>query len=124
MSLMNYAMTKLVRVTRQSTQGTYVDGYWSGGKEKTFEIRASVQPITGRELEMLPGGDMEKEAIKLYFNEISFSGAEKCLLVGDRVEVSGKKYVVQSVQDWGSYMTLTHWKAMATLDGQGGGKVT
>ena len=51
-------------VTR--TDGSYVDGVWTPGVASTFAIEGSIQPMSGRELLLLPEGQRSRGAWTLY----------------------------------------------------------
>jgi hypothetical protein len=73
----------------------YVDGKPVKGEPTTFEIKANVQPLNGRELLIVPEGDRFKDQLYLYTSER--------LLVNDRVYRKGFSYQVQVIEEWGSF---------------------
>ena len=110
MSLLNNDSFTVERVDRST--GSWSKGQRVEGTSSTFTARGSVQPITGRELQLVPELDREKENIKIY--------TETELIDKDVVtRANGLKYQVQAVSDWTPY-GIPHYKARATLlDDQG-----
>jgi hypothetical protein len=53
-------------VTRAANAGTYVDGVFVPGSTSTLSIAASVQPVSGRELQRLPEGLRTRELLSLF----------------------------------------------------------
>lgn len=53
-----------IKVIRPS--GSYVAGRWEEGNPGAFTIEASVQPLSGKEMEALPEGRRGKAAFRLY----------------------------------------------------------
>ena len=49
--------------------GAYVRGVWTQGAPAAVTIQASVQPVTGRELEALPEGLRTKGVVKVYSDD-------------------------------------------------------
>jgi hypothetical protein len=82
-------------VTRPS--GSYVAGRWVEGAAETFEIAASIQPATPKELQRLPEGDRVKAVIAIWTTtELRVGeGAQ-----ADRVSYGGGTYEVQAVERW------------------------
>lgn len=68
----------------------------------TFEIIASLQPMTGRELDRLPEGLRNKGASACYSNTPLLSAIPSQNTVPDRIEdpVSGEIWQVEKVDDW------------------------
>ena len=102
-----YIITKgeCAKVCRKA-KGAYVDGFYSDGKSCEFDIVASIQPLTGREILQVPEGDRLRE----HFNIFS----EFKMQVNDVMIKDSLKYEVQKVEDWNEYT-----KSIAVLnDGQ------
>jgi len=92
--------------------GTYNKGVWTHGfLQRTIRVKASVQPITGRDLMTLPEGEITKVRFKAYFEEpveLTFT---------DIIKYEDKMYKVISDNDWGDAPFLEHVKVyLALLD--------
>lgn len=48
------------------TAGVYTDGVWVQGAATVTTVDASIQPLTGKDLEMLPEGWSTSTAMKVY----------------------------------------------------------
>lgn len=111
-----------VQVARQATAGAYVDGLWVDGSPQALTIKASVQPVSGRERAMLPEGDREREMVKLYSDTELKPSSQANQKAGDVVTWEGRDYLVTSCQLWKNPFGVlgSHWKCMARLvDGEG-----
>lgn len=105
-------------VTRHAVS-TWTDGEHVPGAETTFQIVASIQPITGRELEMLPEGDRNRGRLKCYTETLLQAGEGDA--VPDRVEYKGTDYEVQEVRDFQDHGTgLPHYRVMLVEIGADG----
>lgn len=75
-----------------------VDGYDSSGRAtartvaSTFNASASVQPISGRDLQRLPEGFNASETVSIW--------CVTTLALRDRVSVGGRLYEVQHLDSW------------------------
>lgn len=75
--------------------GVIVDGKIMTLGKKRIEIQGNVQPVTGRDLLIVPEGDRSKEQFSIY-SAFAFA-------LNDEVLRNGFVYQVQSVEEWGSY---------------------
>lgn len=80
-----------VSITRK-TEGTYSGGFYTPGGESTSTIVASVQPLTGREIELVPEALRNESTVRIY------SKAE--LSNQDVMTWRGRTYEVQVNYDW------------------------
>lgn len=90
-------MTKDESLTAVREVKQLVDGKFVVLASSTFQFRANVQPVEGRDLLLVPEGDRFKENLWL------FSQDPNALLLNDRVVRDGVNYQVQSVQEWGAH---------------------
>ena len=74
----------------------YVDGKPVKVNKKSFLIDCNVQPVSGRELLMVPELDRHKEQYSIYVN-----GSP--LETNDRIKRCEKYFQVQSLQNWGNH---------------------
>lgn len=84
-------------VTRYGA-GSYVEGEHTEGTASTFDIKASVQPMSGRELMKLPEGERTQD------NLVVLTASELRTREGtaqaDRLSIDGATYEVLGVEDW------------------------
>ena len=85
-------------------------GIFTPGASSTFTVRASWQPMTGREREQLPEGDRTRASGKLYCDAIQTplrtaapQGGPRC----DVVQRDGRRYEVISELDWSDHASPT-----------------
>lgn len=97
---------KPYQVTR-SGGGEYVKGEWVEIAQQTLQIVASIQPLSGREIERLPEGDRIRESKKGYFVEAVRPSSEITGAAADLVLIEGKQFQVYNVEPWPHY-----WKAL------------
>ncbi len=88
-------------VTRAAGPKTYTQGKAVAPttSPSTLTVTASVQPLTGRELQRLPEGMRTKELMKMYLVEellVSAPGQEP-----DTVSIDGVDFQVEAVERWG-----------------------
>jgi hypothetical protein len=88
--------------------GSFVAGRWVSGAPFQFQVTASVQPASGKELDRLPEGFRTREVLAVYTATELRVGAAG--VPPDRIEVQGGTYEVQAVERWESG---GYWKALA-----------
>ncbi len=85
-------------VTRQSPSSYGADGRLVAATPSYFEIRASVQPVSGRDLQRLPEGLRTSEIIAVFTaTELRTQGPSQD---PDLIEIDGDTYEVQKVERW------------------------
>lgn len=85
-------------VTRRPP-GVYTNGRFFPGNTTTLNITGSIQPLVGRDLELLPEGLRTRELLKIY-------SATPLLVHGanqnpDLITISGVQYQVETAEQWG-----------------------
>ncbi len=92
-----------IEVTRKVPGAYNSDGRFIRGSEETFTIRATVQPVTGRELQLLFPNSNARETVKVY-SKTELRGGDNAAnpTAGepDRFDYRGRTYEVQTVTDW------------------------
>lgn len=87
-------------VTREG-EGDYVLGRWEPGAETTFSIQASIQPLSGNELQDLPEG-VRTEETRILWTTTQLRGPIKDSLSdgsgADRIDIDGDRYRVWKVE--------------------------
>lgn len=84
---------------------TITNGVASRGAPSTASIVASVQPVTGADLQALPEGRRADEV------KVAFSLSE--LRVKDRLTIGGEPYEVDKVETWQAFGE-THYRALVS----------
>jgi hypothetical protein len=99
-----------ITVTR-SAQGSYVSGRFVPGAPTVTTAAGNVQPLSGKELLLLPEGERQRQVVKIY---TGFA-----LESGDIVtRADGIQYDVQAVENWTAF-AQPHFKARLTrIEGQ------
>ena len=83
--------------------GTYVAGVYQPGTTETFEVRASVQPVSNRELLRLPEGLRTSLLIKVVTETELRIGAAPGGPGPDIVTYRGDRYQVEAVDAWDEF---------------------
>ena len=76
----------------------YVDGKLVKTNPLKFCIICNVQPLTGKDLLLVPEGDRYTDQLWVWMNQ-----QQTPLLTNDMVLRQGRTYQVQSAENWGSY---------------------
>lgn len=84
-------------VTRDGAP-TYTDGKPVYPTPTTFDVVCNVQPVSGRDLLLVPEGDRFKEQYYIWSEQ-----NEMPVEVNDRITREGVNFQVQSPEMWGSY---------------------
>lgn len=89
------------------------DGRWTRGAVTDTDLFATVQPANARDLQILPEGLRQRDAIKLYTDDAVLRTAnQNGQGDADEVVVDGVSYEVQSIARQRAVMA--HYKALAT----------
>ena len=108
----------------QRKPGVYVDGVWTGsGGEERFSIRGSLQPISGRELQLLPEGERTREQFKLYTKAELLTSRDSAAAPtkADMVEHRGRLLKVMAEIPWTDHRAgVPHRKYRLTGPGEDG----
>jgi len=91
--------------------GGYVDGEYEEGSTSTFDIEMSVQPLQGRELQLLPEGERTRRYVKGYTVTRLYTAIEATSKKADRVGYDSTNFEVQSVERWVDG-ELEHYKVL------------
>ena len=98
-----------IQVTRRGV-GAYnpATGRYAQGTPTTFETLASVQPLTGKDLDKLPHARKQKGAFTIYTKdklELPTDGGA----LGDIVTIHGDRYEVLAMEEWQNRL-INHYK--------------
>lgn len=94
-------------VTVAPDAGSMTLSYGTPIPEEPLTAFASVQPLTGRELDRLPEGDRNKERLKLYSADPLFTKEQSVTKEADILTIAGEQWEVESVQRWTDYWKCT-----------------
>lgn len=93
-------------VTRANGAGAYVNGLWVPGGTTTFDIVASIQPISGREKQQLPEGFHTKE-IRVVYTTTALQTQNGDALP-DTVSIDGESWSVIRFERWQAFGGVHH----------------
>jgi Fe-S cluster assembly scaffold protein SufB len=111
---MGSSFRRPIIILRQNSTGSYVKGRWVEPDDLFEEtILASVQPLTGREIDLVPQGRRNCDSAKL----ISESALKTVEVTNnsnpDIVVLNGERYEVHSVSEWQNNV-LNHYEYVIT----------
>lgn len=69
------------------------------GASARFTLAANVQPLGGKDLQLLPEGDRFADQLWVWTNVVNPG-----LQINDQVTRRGRVYQVQSAEEWGTYI--------------------
>lgn len=100
-------------VTRTTDGGHDSKGRAVAGSASTFEITASVQPMSGRDVQLLPEGYHGKETQKLYTTTalVAVDASNE----PDEVSIGGENWKVIMVKHWEAFGS-DHYKAILSRE--------
>lgn len=93
-------------------------GDFVAGTTSTSSIKASVQPLTGKDADSLPEGERHKDWLKLYTRTELRPVSQHAGSAGDRVEVDGITYEVRTVKRYRA--VCPHYRADVVRTQEGG----
>ena len=104
------------RPTETIDTGQYIDGVWVPGTEGTvtnpdFTIQTSVQPASGKDLEVLEEGLRTKEILKIYPTTELKAVDQHNNIEADIVEYNGNDYKVINVKAYQNGI-INHYKCL------------
>ncbi len=97
-------LTDTYTVTRPG-DGAYVVGVWTPTAGSTFPIDASIQPLNGKELRLLPEGFTVDGTKKLYTETLLKAGANAAQ--SDTVAIGSETWRVIQVSDYQGNVNAT-----------------
>lgn len=100
MSLVQSFTTGSYAVTRQNTNGTFVEGVFKPGAPSRFPVSGSLQPLSDRDTQVLPELYRTRQTYKLYSDAVLLTEREFGMKRADRVVLYGESYVVFSTNRW------------------------
>lgn len=94
---------------QRKSNGKYCNGRWQEGEVTEFTIMASVQPLSGEEMQMLPEGRKDTQAVRIYTDTPLKTVSEDN---PDILLYAGNSYEVTTVEPWQSNV-ISHYKCLA-----------
>lgn len=96
---------------KRTSGGEYVDGIWQSTGDENLEVKGSVQPLTGREIQRIPEGRRNTERKKIYTGDLLQPGESDTLKNADEITIDGDIFQVETVEPWnGHYKAMLVWK--------------
>jgi len=106
---MNLLQTQEAIIYRRAEGHTH-NGYYEQGPSAPYNIKANIQPISGKELEQLPEGDRNKMNKWVYTDFV--------IKLNDIMVYNNIKFEIQTIEDWSDF-EISYFKARAVkLDDQ------
>jgi hypothetical protein len=96
-------------VTRPGA-GTWTNGLFVEGTASTFQIQASVQPASPKDLQRLPEGERTMNVIVIFTTTELLLASQAARTLSDRIAYRGANYEVEDVDVWESG---GFWKCLA-----------
>lgn len=108
------AFTRNITLKTTSAAGSYVEGVWVEPARTETTIRASVQRLTPREVELLREGDRQKESRKLYTTYEPKIQVDGSMIASDYFVIDGKEFMAVGVEDFymNQRMAQKHYKIL------------
>lgn len=98
---------------KRTVAGSYVNGVYIEGAESTFDIMASVQPVSGQDLVAIPEGRRASDMVKIYTDADLFGqGDAGSGQSPDRLVWRGKDYEIYT-KDVNQSDVINHYKYYA-----------
>lgn len=104
--------TRTVIRTRRTSSGIGADYQAAPATETQSNIVASVQPVTGRELERLEAGRRSAVTLKIYTEADVRTADARAGTLADRIVIDGQTYEVEQTETYGAEGGLGHTKAL------------
>lgn len=97
--------------------GSFVRGEWVESAPTTFTFQGSIQPISAKDLELVPQGLEDRGMIKIYTNTELTISREGTNSSGDMINWQGSEWeVIQKIPNQSDL--ISHFKYIAAYRGQ------
>lgn len=115
MTLVQSFKTGSYKLTRQSGNGTYADGYYVEGAVQTSAVSGSMQVARPRDTQVLPEGLRVLQSYKFYTDAKLNTVQEVGQKLADRIEIYGQPFVVMQSERWDG-TDLPYFKALCVRE--------
>lgn len=106
-------MDQEIRVERTIGEGSWgEDGKYSGGDIMEFTEKASVQPLSGKQAQLLPEGRRAEDSIIIFIKADLFTAKTSENKKADIVIYQNRRFEVWNVKVW-LEPTLSHFEVIA-----------
>lgn len=108
---MSLLLNEKITIKREAAGGEYVDGHYVPASDESPAptAKASIQPLTGKEIIQLPESDRIRQPIRIYTD---YQLNTKDIVVR---KSDSKEYEIQSVENWAPFGRLQHYKGVGLL---------
>lgn len=104
-----YTVVRLAAGYRDPSQ----NNKWIDGAETELTVYMNIQPVRGKELDALPEGRRDKQAIKGYSDTQLYTVKEAAAENPDIIVYDGERYEVFESKPYGNF--FGYWKIQASL---------
>jgi len=102
----------------REAEGAYADGVWAPGTLAISNITASVQPIDGKTMQIVPEGRRQDARYRIYTDTLLMTAAAATATSparqADRVTLDGVDYEVVAVLAWQNGV-IPHYEAVLAV---------
>lgn len=113
-SLIKAFFTDKIEVS-DAAPGKFVKGRYKEGDSTTRKLVASVQPLTPREIQLLPEGRRERWSLKVFTRDPLFVNDTLAKTAASVITYKSKKFEVHQVNDWSCRTDLPHYESVIIL---------
>jgi len=97
-------------------------GIYNRGECDSFDISASIQPISGNMLRLLPEHRRNSEAITIFSEERLFPSDEIEERAADVIIFDRKRFEIFKVKKWAECTDIPHYESIAIMEDRQGAK--
>lgn len=106
-----FAVQSDLYLERRSTGGAFQAGRWNELTPATAAVTANIQPMGGKEAQLLPEGDRTKDGIVAYASSEIVPVGRSAANRGDTLVWKGTRYECVLVEEWDTIGD--YWRAVA-----------
>lgn len=112
------------KITVVRSQGEWINGRYVKNNCADFTLKASVQPlkIANKDTIIEPGGRRRQNTVRIFTKVRLNQSDESRQLPADVIIYDGKRYEIQSEENWNISKDIPYYRYIAEeIDGQGAG---